>query len=264
MITCDNVEFMKFSAGETFFKYKGPKKVTYIKIYWEYEDDSEIFQIANLLHYFNRKVSFTQIEIHVPYLPHARQDRFTNDEQPFSLEVLFNILHPYRDDLIILVEDIHSDVYKKYIDLDIINLVTDNEILPELDYDYLVCPDKGARERVEIFADDSYKIIYCEKTRDPSTGRLGKPEIPPHDRQAVNGAKLLIVDDICDGGGTFQLLAQELKSCGAKEVHLYVTHGIFSKGLDAMPDIDKIFTTSSMYSKHKNMIGDKLCCLDLD
>jgi ribose-phosphate pyrophosphokinase len=263
MIICDGVEFMKFPAGETFFKYTGPKENDRIEIEWQYEDDSEIFQIANLLHYFNNKIDFKIIDLYASYFPHARQDRFTNDQQPFSLEVVFNILYPYRDGLIIYVCDIHSDVYKKYHQLDIINHLPDNSSLPsDLEYDFIICPDKGARKRTEYFRSGSNKrIIYCEKTRDPSTGKLGKPEITLHDRKALNGAKVLIVDDICDGGGTFQLLAQELKLCGTEKIYLYVTHGIFSKGLEAMPDIDKIFTTKSMYHKYKNMIGDKLCSL---
>jgi ribose-phosphate pyrophosphokinase len=262
MIKCDNVEFTKFSAGETFFKYTGPKETGVINIEWQYEDDSEIFQIANLLHYFKHKVKFAQIDLNVPYFPHARQDRFTNDEQPFSLEVVFNILHAYKDGLTIYVRDIHSDVYKKYYELDIINHLPDDSSLPDdLKYDLIVCPDKGAKTRCQYFTASSKKIVYCEKTRDPSTGKLGKPEITLHDRKALNGAKVLIPDDVCDGGRTFQLLAQELKLCGTEKIYLYVTHGIFSKGLDAMPDIDKIFTTKSMYHKYKDMIGDKLCCL---
>ena len=50
------------------------------------------------------------------------------------------------------------------------------------------------------------------------------------------GRNCLIVDDICDGGGTFIPLAKKLKNAGAKTVTLYVTHGIFSKGLDPLKE----------------------------
>jgi len=54
----------------------------------------------------------------------------------------------------------------------------------------------------------------------------------------------MIVDDICDGGATFILLAKELYAAGAKEVNLFVTHGIFSKGLIPLYEagIKRIFT----------------------
>ncbi len=63
--------------------------------------------------------------------------------------------------------------------------------------------------------------------------------------------KYLIVDDICDGGGTFNLLAQEFEKdpvANDSELHLWVSHGIFSRGLDNIsPTIKKIYTTDSFY-----------------
>jgi ribose-phosphate pyrophosphokinase len=45
---------------------------------------------------------------------------------------------------------------------------------------------------------------------------------------------LIILDDICDGGQTFVELAKHLKAQGAKAIYLYITHGIFSKGLSVL------------------------------
>ncbi|HCW17254.1 MAG TPA: phosphoribosylpyrophosphate synthetase, partial [Achromobacter sp.] len=42
---------------------------------------------------------------------------------------------------------------------------------------------------------------------------------------------VLVVDDICDGGRTFLELASALRDTTRQPVYLYVTHGIFSKGL---------------------------------
>ena len=50
-----------------------------------------------------------------------------------------------------------------------------------------------------------------------------------------------MVDDIADGGASFKYLARKLKELGAAKVGLYVTHGIFSKGLETLKvDIDYI------------------------
>ena len=51
--------------------------------------------------------------------------------------------------------------------------------------------------------------------------------------------RILIVDDICDGGGTFLGLAQELKAKNAGNLYLAVSHGIFSRGFE---DLEKVFT----------------------
>lgn len=55
---------------------------------------------------------------------------------------------------------------------------------------------------------------------------------------------ICIVDDICDGGRTFIEAAKLLQRLEPKEIHLYVSHGIFSKGLKVLTEagISKIFT----------------------
>jgi ribose-phosphate pyrophosphokinase len=87
--------------------------------------------------------------------------------------------------------------------------------------------------------------VFCSKKRDPLTGHLSGFEIKNYNPNPnADGQDLLIVDDICDGGGTFVGLAKELRKAGAKKVYLYVTHGIFSKGLP-LEGIDRVFTTDS-------------------
>jgi phosphoribosylpyrophosphate synthetase len=63
----------------------------------------------------------------------------------------------------------------------------------------------------------------------------------------VEGKNIYILDDICDGGYTFTILAKQLYELGAEEVHLVVSHGIFSKGLDPLhkANIVSITTTNS-------------------
>jgi len=56
----------------------------------------------------------------------------------------------------------------------------------------------------------------------------------------------LIVDDICDGGGTFLGLGEELKKKNAGPLFLAISHGIFSKGFDELVKVyEQIFTTDS-------------------
>ena len=61
---------------------------------------------------------------------------------------------------------------------------------------------------------------------------------------------MLIVDDLCDAGGTFIGSAQVLRDAGARSVSLYVTHGVFSKGVENLLNngIDAIYTTTSFAS----------------
>jgi ribose-phosphate pyrophosphokinase len=108
----------------------------------------------------------------------------------------------------------------------------------------IVIPDKGATlrttailERLGLKAD----VAACSKKRDPNTGKLSGFALETGD---VAGRHCLIVDDICDGGGTFSGIADVLRAHGAANVSLAVTHGIFSKGL-VVAGIDCIYATDS-------------------
>ena len=57
------------------------------------------------------------------------------------------------------------------------------------------------------------------------------------------------MDDICDGGGTFLGLADELRKRNAGPLHLAISHGIFSKGTEVLRQkFDRLFTTDSIRS----------------
>lgn len=203
-----------------------------------------------------------KVDLTVRYMLGARMDRPIDCGQPFTLEVVARILKSRFDN--IAVVDPHSPVTMQ--------LLSATTILPTAhiskavrllgwspaDPVAFVAPDKGAIPRVmaEAAALGGYRVVCCLKKRDSQTGSLsgfefaeGNPPIPDD---------VLIVDDICDGGGTFTGVANLLREAGAKRVHLYVTHGIFSKGF-RIHGIDRIFTTTSyrdreIYPKHIEIV----------
>ena len=87
-------------------------------------------------------------------------------------------------------------------------------------------------------------VLECGKRRNVTTGELSGFTVPIED---LKNRPCLIVDDICDGGGTFLGLGSELKKKNAGELFLAVSHGIFSKGFDQLSDIyTQLFTTDSI------------------
>lgn len=240
-----NIEFLKFPAGENCFKcHTKFTAADEISITWKYESDEELVLILQLLHYFKS----CEISLYIPYMPHARQDRQTSKEMPYSLSAIGNPLLCNAWNIKIL--DLHSFTYfdedRNISPTTIPELVRD---LRSLNYDFVVSPDKGAKNRALEWASIlNTPLLMAEKTRDPLTGKLSNPLIPKID---LTGKRLLIVDDICDGGYTFVQLSKVLKQCGADEVDLYVTHGIFSKGLP-IEGIDRILTTNSYCNLESN------------
>ena len=112
-------------------------------------------------------------------------------------------------------------------------------------YDVVVAPDAGAEKRAANVA-RCLNLPLCRawKNRDLQTGNItgfGFGELPNKEK-----IRALIVDDICDGGGTFVGLAQILKE-KVSSLDLFVTHGIFSKGTKELKKyFNKIYTTDSV------------------
>ena len=83
-------------------------------------------------------------------------------------------------------------------------------------------------------------IVHCDKVRDLS-GRITNISLETDTSPAelAPGTAIFIVDDICDGGATFEGAARVLKEnypnvASECTMHLWVTHGIFSRGLDSL------------------------------
>lgn len=112
-------------------------------------------------------------------------------------------------------------------------------------YKAVIAPDKGAVARATDFARKiGVPVIIADKTRDFLTGELDGFTCP----NLQDGDNYLVVDDICDGGGTFNGLADVIKKQAPNVMlDLFVSHGIFSKGFTELHKrFDMIFTTNSL------------------
>jgi ribose-phosphate pyrophosphokinase len=193
-----------------------------------------------------RRSDVKDIELFMPYLPFARQDRVMVAGEPLSVRVICDILNTQNYSKI-QVYDAHSEVAPAL--LNNCEAISNHAFVAkalEGKKNYLiVSPDAGAYKKIfKLCQYLQYKeeIVLCNKIRNVATGSID------HIKLAINdfkGSDLYIVDDICDGGGTFILLTQELKKRNAGSVNLIVSHGIFSKGIEALEGIDHVYTSDS-------------------
>lgn len=171
--------------------------------------------------------SFEMI-LNVPYYPYGRADRVFEDGMVNPRKLFTKFAHRIGFTEVI-TDDIHSyEVGVKSIyDYDYMK-----RLLFSLPNDLLlVAPDAGAEERVKNVAERfNLQYIVCDKQRNVTNGWITGYDVP--DDIDMNNRDCLIIDDICDGGKTFEICANSLKDRGVKSVSLFVTHGIFSKGLD--------------------------------
>ena len=191
---------------------------------WEYENDSEFFALAQLKELLDWNGVYTKLLI--SYLPYARQDKDVENDATFGLHSFAKLLNSL-DFVSVYILDPHSKVA-----LDLIknsSALYPGGDIPNIfnvkDIDYVCYPDAGAKEKYSKIYD--LPSIYANKLRDPLTGDILELELIGLDEP---GKRVLIVDDICDGGATFVRLAKALKEKGASYVGLYVTYALMTKG----------------------------------
>ena len=203
-----------------------------------------------LSHYYpnNQKV------LNLGYLPYSRQDRRCCEGESFSSEVINNLLSDTCFNPIYVV-DVHSSnkLPTNFIGLSIYDLLKSNKLISS--FDVFVAPDKGSINKVTKLANFLGKpVVIANKKRDIETGWITDVTII-QGQELIKGNSLLVIDDICDGGLTFNLLAKKLDQYKPINKHLYVTHGVFSKGLsELLVNYSRIITTDS-YCKltHKRL-----------
>lgn len=196
-----------------------------------------------------------QLHLFTPYLPGARQDRLMVGGEPLTVKVYANIINSMNFDSVTIF-DPHSDVAPALIEN---SSVVDNhkfvnhcivDIHSEIGEHPLriISPDAGSNKKIDklmISLSKSWRLplTKCDKHRQQSTGKLFGFEVYAED---LNGVDCVIVDDICDAGGTFMGLAEELKNKNAGDIYLIISHGIFSAGLKNLSRyFKKIYTTDS-------------------
>lgn len=187
----------------------------------------------------------SDIDLFVPYFPYARQDRVCNPGEAFSVKAMARIINSLNFNSVGIV-DPHSAVTEAVIDrvYKWDQIVTFRNTFQSWNGITLVAPDQGAAKKTEEFAKavGASDVIYGSKRRELSTGKILSMEV----QGDVEGKRLIVLDDICDGGRTFIELHKAILSKGSPEYcALMVTHGIFSKGVEVLNMYDEIFTTDS-------------------
>lgn len=234
------VPYFKFPAGEVHIRNFDVSDITQIILNWR-GDHTDLAVLSNLVT-VPGSVQNLQCPLLVPYLPASRADRILGNESLGKLAYLDLLYAAWKGTPTIsyslgvsFVEtwDIHSTVIA---DPCLTNTPRMQQYLSTYsfpDNSVLLAPDEGSISRVAaISTATGLPYVHATKNRDYATGQLLSNSIP-----AVLGDydHIFVIDDICDGGGTFLLLADSIRKQNiSSNLHLFITHGIFSKGKSAL------------------------------
>lgn len=117
----------------------------------------------------------------------------------------------------------------------------------------IVYPDRGAYRRYsKLECLEDFPAMIMDKTRDQATGEitgLVTNFVLPNNNYPL---RLLMVDDICDGGATFIRIADYItERVQNHKIGLYTTHGIYSKGKSVLyeAEITHLYTAPTLGNK---------------
>lgn len=207
-----------------------------------------------------------EIALYVPYFMGARSDRkFVDGGVNYLKQVICPIINSLNFVTVITL-DPHSDVLEaclnNYEKLD--NHTVVKYALTEIDNKKdaqericLVSPDAGAYKKIFDVAKkfQIQNIVTANKVRDMRSGKILKTELPNLPGLVGDDMQYVIIDDICDGGRTFNELAKAIREQRADaKIYLVVTHGIFSAGFAELTrHFEHIYTTNS----HRDIADDE-------
>jgi ribose-phosphate pyrophosphokinase len=246
-------ERLKFSGGEIQVRVKSTiskgEELDIDAFLFSSDDIMELVLLVDAL----RRAAGAHIKIRLicPYLPYARQDRVCASGESLALKVMCDIINGL-DFTTVTVWDVHSDVALALLN-NVFN-VPQKAFVSRVKWTntVLVAPDAGAiKKTLETAKELGLPMVRADKIRSVEDGSItGTSVYSEH----IGDKDFLIVDDICDGGRTFIELAKVLRPLTNGKIYLYVTHGIFSKGLEVFDGlIDGIYTANSfphVFRKH--------------
>ncbi len=234
---------LTFAGGEVQVRIEAPAApIDHVTIRADLVDSDTVMGLLVLTDAVRRHYRDPAIDLICPYLPYARQDRVAYPGEALSATVACRLLNAqhYRS---IEVWDAHSDVSLALLDRVRHRPASDFAGPIVTADDVVVAPDLGAVKRAAACAKlAGVPMVQAEKTRSTDTGAITGSAVQSG---PIGARDFIIVDDICDGGRTFIELARVLRPLTEGRVKLYVTHGIFSAGFEALrAGIDRIFVAN--------------------
>ena len=176
-----------------------------------------------------KRSSAKNITAVIPYFGYARQDRKVVPRTSISAKLVSNLITKAGADRVVTL-DLHSGQIQGFFDIPVDNLyatpIFARHIKKKIKTNNLICvaPDVGGTARARALGKMlNIDLAIIDKRRP----KPGKSEVMNVIGKVYNKT-CIIVDDIIDSGGTIVNAAKALKNNGAKDVHVYCSHGVLS------------------------------------
>ena len=176
-----------------------------------------------------KRSSAKNITAVIPYFGYARQDRKVIPRTSISAKLVSNLITKAGADRVVTV-DLHAGQIQGFFDIPVDNLFSTpifaRHVRKRIKSKKIICvaPDVGGTERARALGKLLNVGLAIVDKRRPKPGQSQVMNVIGD----VKNQTCVIVDDIIDSGGTIVNAAKALKQRGAKEVYVYITHGVLS------------------------------------
>ena len=175
-----------------------------------------------------KRASAGYITCVIPYFGYARQDRKDKPRVPISAKLIAELLQAAGANRIMTL-DFHADQIQGFFDIPVDHLKSEAIFTKFLEKEDLsntifASPDVGGVKRARIYSKFFGKeLVICDKYRKKANEVASMTVIGE-----VNGADVILVDDIVDTAGTLCKAADALIEKGARSVKALCTHPVLS------------------------------------
>jgi len=210
--------------------------------------DSNLMELLVMVDCFARS-SAERITAVVPYFGYARSDKKDRPRVPIAAKLAANVITVAGTHRVLTV-DLHAAQIQGFFDIPVdhlyaapvfVNYFTENP----MENLVVVSPDTGGAERARAYAKRlDAGLAICDKRREKANVAEVMNVVGD-----VSNKNCVIIDDMCDTGGTICKVSEALHKAGANRIFAGFTHAILSGNAIenlAASKIEKIIVTNTV------------------
>ncbi len=189
--------------------------------------DEHLMELLVMLDTFKR-ASAERVTAVIPYFGYARSDKKDRPRVPIAAKLIANLIRTAGADRVLTI-DLHASQIQGFFDIPVDHLFAAPVLLKyfqdnEVNDLVVVAPDTGGAERARAYAKRlGAGLVLVDKRREKANVAEVMNVVGE-----VDGMNCLIVDDMCDTGGTICKVAAALNDNGANDIYACFSHAVLS------------------------------------
>ena len=222
------VNIQKFSDGEIGVEFQESIRGQFVFIIQStFSPTDNMMELLLMIDAAKRASAYKVIAV-IPYYGYARQDRKDRPRVAIGSKLVANMLTASGADRVITM-DLHAPQIQGYFDIPVDHLDSSAIFIPyiedlKLESLTFAAPDVGSANRIrEIASYFEVEMVICDKHRKRANEIASMVVIGD-----VADRDIVLIDDICDTGGTLSKSAGLLTEKGARSVRAFCTHPVLS------------------------------------